>query len=63
MPNNPNVVPPIPFGTCTRPKKEWADRLIATSPISYASFRSISPYNSPFVDSTFPANLSSNMVA
>jgi hypothetical protein len=55
--------PTIPSGTCTKLKKEWADRLIAISPFSYASFKSISPYNIPFVDSTFPANRSSSIVA
>ncbi|NOS81388.1 MAG: hypothetical protein HOP32_07405 [Nitrospira sp.] len=59
----PQLDPTLPFGTFTKSKKEWADRLIATSPFSYALIRSISPYNSPFVDSTFPANRSSNIVA
>lgn len=63
MPNNPNVAPLIPSGACTNPKKERADRLIATSPFSHTSFRPISPYNSPFAESTFPANRSSNIVA
>jgi len=55
--------PTIPSGDCTRPKKEWADRLIAISPFPHTSFSSISPYNIPFVDKTFPANRSSNIVA
>jgi hypothetical protein len=52
-----------PSGDCTKPQKERADRPIAISPILHASFRSISPYNIPFVDRTLPANRSSNIVA
>jgi hypothetical protein len=36
-PTPPNDSPTIPSGTCTKLKKEWADRLIAISPFSYAS--------------------------
>ncbi|TKS64521.1 MAG: hypothetical protein EWM73_00372 [Nitrospira sp.] len=58
-----NGSPTTPSGDCINPQTRRADRPIAISPFLYDPFRSISPYNIPFVDKTLPANRSSNNVA